>query len=136
MHLQRAHSKTIVIKAVATENNLSETAFFVPPEHGYNLRWFTPAVEVDLCGHATLATAHVIFNLLGCANDRITFSTRSGNLFVTKKLDRLEMDFPALKITQCEIGEQLSAALGQTPVELWAGNDDPPYSKPRATFAT
>ena len=114
---------TDLMQAIAAENNLSETAFFVPTEHGFALRWFTPTNEVDLCGHATLATAHVIFDLLGYDKDRITFSTRSGNLFVTKQADRLEMDFPALKIVQREISEQFSAALGQTPVALWAGDD-------------
>ena len=112
-----------LMQAIAAENNLSETAFFVPNEKGFHLRWFTPAHEVDLCGHATLATAHVIFDMLDYDKERITFSTRSGNLFVTKKQNCLEMDFPALNIARREISEQFIAALGQAPVELWAGDD-------------
>lgn len=112
-----------LMQAIAAENNLAETAFFVPNENGFDLRWFTPAHEVDLCGHATLAAAHVIFDILGYDKQRIVFSTRSGDLFVTKKNNRLEMDFPALKITRREISAQFIIALGQAPLELWAGDD-------------
>ena len=66
-----------LLQAIANENNLSETAFFVPTEHGFHLRWFTPVAEVDLCGHATLATAHVLFNILGYTVKQITFLTKS-----------------------------------------------------------
>lgn len=112
-----------LMQAIAEENNLAETAFFVPNKNGFHLRWFTPAHEVDLCGHATLASAHVIFTILGYNNERITFSTRSGDLFVARKNNQLEMDFPALKVVRREISEQFIAALGQTPIELWAGDD-------------
>lgn len=112
-----------LMQAIAAENNLAETAFFVPHEKAFRLRWFTPVQEVDLCGHATLAAAHVIFDTLGYDNDRIAFSTRSGELFVEKKNNRLEMDFPAIKITRREITERIIAALGQAPVELWSGDD-------------
>ena len=112
-----------LMQAIAEENNLAETAFFVTFEKGFQLRWFTPVREVELCGHATLATAHVIFDILGYDKDCITFSTRSGDLFVSKKRNQLEMDFPALKMARHEIKEQFVAALGQTPVELWAGDD-------------
>lgn len=67
-----------LLQAIAEENNLSETAFFVPTEKGYELRWFTPVKEVDLCGHATLAAAHVIFEMLGHSKQVIVFETRSG----------------------------------------------------------
>ncbi|MDE0702634.1 MAG: PhzF family phenazine biosynthesis protein [Rhodospirillaceae bacterium] len=88
------------MQAIALENNLSETAFFVPrdrenPDGGFDLRWFTPLIEADLCGHATLGTAWVLFNRLGHASETITFHTRSGPLTVTRDGDRLAMDFPA-----------------------------------------
>jgi PhzF family phenazine biosynthesis protein len=85
-----------VMQKIAFENGLSETAFFVQTAPArYHLRWFTPAVEVDLCGHATLASAHVLFRELGVASDLITFDTRSGPLTVARRADgKLEMDFP------------------------------------------
>ena len=84
-----------VMQAIAMENNLSETAFFVPEGDVYGLRWFTPMSEVDLCGHATLATAHVLVEHLGYKKDKIRFSTASGLLTVTREDDRLAMDFPS-----------------------------------------
>ena len=84
------------MQAVAQENNLSETAFFVPREDGeFDLRWFTPTVEVDLCGHATLGAAWVLFNRLGQTGDAVTFHTHSGPLTVSRDGFRLSMDFPA-----------------------------------------
>lgn len=80
---------------IAAENNLSETAFFVPLGDGYQLRWFTPQAEVDLCGHATLATAHVLFEHLGCPQSKLHFQTKSGELVVTKGHEGYAMDFPA-----------------------------------------
>lgn len=112
-----------LMQSIAEENNLSETAFFVPSAQGYQLRWFTPAKEVDLCGHATLATAHVIFEILGYTKPRITFATRSGELTVSKKGKLLEMDFPASPPTPCEIPETLAKALGQRPIEVWSADD-------------
>lgn len=112
-----------LMQSIAEENNLSETAFFVPSAKGYQLRWFTPAKEVDLCGHATLATAHVIFEILGYTKPRITFATRSGELTVSKKGKLLEMDFPASPPTPCEIPETLAKALGQRPIEVWSADD-------------
>jgi PhzF family phenazine biosynthesis protein len=82
-----------VLQAIAQENNLSETAFFVPQENGYHIRWFTPVAEVDLCGHATLATAFVIFNYLDRSSSQITFRSRSGKLTVVRERDLLSMDF-------------------------------------------
>ena len=78
-----------IMQSIAAENNLSETAFFVRNGSGYKLRWFTPAVEVDLCGHATLASAFVLFNLLGEKQDRIVFETKSGSLTVVRRGDLL-----------------------------------------------
>ena len=112
-----------LLQAIAEENNLSETAFFVPSEKGYRLRWFTPVKEVDLCGHATLATAHILFEKLGYTRPVITFETRSGDLFVKKSGQQLEMDFPASSLTPCEISATLVEGLGQRPIEVWAAED-------------
>jgi predicted PhzF superfamily epimerase YddE/YHI9 len=84
------------MQAIAAENNLAETAFFVPEGDGYHLRWFTPVNEVDLCGHATLAAAFVLFQSLGVTGDTVSFSTRSGDLTVARNGDLLELDFPAI----------------------------------------
>jgi predicted PhzF superfamily epimerase YddE/YHI9 len=81
--------------AIAAENNLSETAFFVREANGYRLRWFTPATEVDLCGHATLAAATVLFERLGHDEPRIDFASRSGPLAVRRSGERYTLDFPA-----------------------------------------
>ncbi len=84
------------MQALAKENNLSETAFFVPEGDGYRLRWFTPTVEVKLCGHATLATAHILFTELGYKEDEIRFQSLSGELTITRVGDdRIQLDFPA-----------------------------------------
>jgi PhzF family phenazine biosynthesis protein len=84
-----------LMQRIAAENNLSETAFFVPSEDHYDLRWFTPTVEVDLCGHATLATAHVLFEHLGQEGDVVVFHSQSGPIAVWKDNDFLVMDFPS-----------------------------------------
>lgn len=112
-----------LLQAIAEENNLSETAFFVPSETGFDLRWFTPVKEVDLCGHATLATAHVLFDILGYAGPSITFETRSGELIVERKGEWLEMNFPACPPTPCEPFEILSKGLGQQPLEVLVADD-------------
>ena len=111
------------LQAIAEENNLSETAFFIPTEKGFALRWFTPVKEVDLCGHATLATAHVIFNILSYDKPVISFETRSGELRVEKHGDLLTMDFPACPPTPCEIAETLVKGLGTRPREVLAADD-------------
>ena len=100
------------MQRIAAENNLSETAFFVPKEDHYELRWFTPNIEVDLCGHATLATAHVLFEHLGQEGDTIIFHTKSGELTVWKDRDFLTMDFPSRPAEPTDIPEHLSAGLG------------------------
>lgn len=86
---------TATMQSIAAENNLAETAFFVANGSGFELRWFTPALEVDLCGHATLATAHVLFAHLGYKADQIRFFTRSGDLIVEKVSNGYRMDFPS-----------------------------------------
>jgi len=82
-----------VLQAIAIEHNLSETAFFVPSESAYELRWFTPTTEVDLCGHATLASAYVLFQELGVQHHELSFFTRSGTLRVGRVLSGYCMDF-------------------------------------------
>lgn len=101
-----------VLQAIAEENNLSETAFFLPAGDGFELRWFTPVAEVDLCGHATLATAHVLFEHLDYAGQTIHFATRSGSLSVRKNGSLLEMNFPASEPQPCEAPAALLAGLG------------------------
>jgi len=113
-----------LLQAIAQENNLSETAFFVPGASGYELRWFTPVDEVDLCGHATLATAHVIFETFGYSGPVIPFETRSGELFVKKLGKRLQMDFPAQPPLPCEPPGNLARGLGGLrPLECLAAAD-------------
>jgi PhzF family phenazine biosynthesis protein len=101
-----------LLQNIAQANNLSETAFFVPYQDKFQLRWFTPSHEVDLCGHATLAAAHVLFNHLGHKKSEICFSTKSGDLLVTKKLNGLEMDFPASLPKPVKAPDNLLLGLG------------------------
>ena len=112
-----------ILQAIAQENNLSETAFFVPSDKGFELRWFTPVTEVDLCGHATLATAHIIFEALGYPQKSITFETRRGELIVKKKGGKLEMDFPAYPPAPHMLSETLIKGLGQRPIEVLVADD-------------
>jgi PhzF family phenazine biosynthesis protein len=111
------------MQSIAAENNLSETAFFAREGDGYHLRWFTPAVEVDLCGHATLASAWVLFNKLGHADDSVTFHTLSGKLEVARQGDLLVMDFPARPANPVEPCAGLLEALGGTPEAVLAARD-------------
>ncbi|MDQ7063877.1 MAG: PhzF family phenazine biosynthesis protein [candidate division KSB1 bacterium] len=104
-----------LLQAIAAENNLSETAYFVPRSDGYHIRWFTPASEVDLCGHATLASAFVIFHFLQELSSTIQFESRSGQLTVTRDGDWLVMNFPAQPPTPCDQPQALAQGLGQTP---------------------
>lgn len=90
-----------LLRSVAAENNLSETAYFVPNGDAFDLRWFTPRQEVQLCGHATLASAFVLFNILQPERRSVRFETRSGPLSVTRSTDRVSMDFPALVTWVC-----------------------------------
>lgn len=112
-----------LLQAIAAENNLSETAFFVPQSNQFHLRWFTPVIEVDLCGHATLASAWVIFNELEPTRTSVTFSTRSGDLTVQRDGELLVMDFPAYTLTACEAPEALIAGLGRAPQAVFASED-------------
>jgi len=108
---------------IAAENNLAETAFIVPREGGYDLRWFTPTVEVDLCGHATLAAGYVVLNHLRSDLDSVTFETVSGELTVSRDGDRLSMDFPARPPVPVSVSEALSDALGKVPSEVHMSRD-------------
>lgn len=109
-----------LMQRLALENNLSETVFFVPsvkPDADYEIRWFTPAVEINLCGHATLASAYVLFFVLGYGKPVIRFQSKSGILRITKNGDKLNMDFPAWKPDPInEWHPELSKALGNLPV--------------------
>ncbi|NMZ48986.1 PhzF family phenazine biosynthesis isomerase [Pseudomonas poae] len=111
------------LQNIAAENNLSETAYFVPRGEHYELRWFTPQVEVDLCGHATLAAAWVLFHALADAPQVLRFATRSGELRVTRHGDELAMDFPARHPERCEPPAELLSALGIEHAEVF-GTDD------------
>lgn len=112
-----------VLRAIAGENNLSETAFLVPDGEGFGLRWFTPEDEVDLCGHATLATAHVLFEHLGFRGDEIVFNSRSGPLRVCHSDGELELDFPADPSREIAIPNGMAEALGAKPRQAFEGSD-------------
>ncbi len=112
-----------LLQAIAEENNLSETAFIIPAGDGFALRWFTPSTEVGLCGHATLASAHVLFEHLDYRAPQIKFDTRSGRLAVEKTSSGLRMDFPAIPARPCATPEQLIQALGRTPIRVLANED-------------
>lgn len=111
------------LQNIAAENNLSETAFIVANEQGYELRWFTPAIEVDLCGHATLAAGFVVLEHLRPALDAVAFETMSGVLEVWREGDRLAMDFPARAPTPVAVSQELSEALGAAPSEVHMSRD-------------
>lgn len=112
-----------LMQKITWENNLSETAFAVKEGQRYHLRWFTPGGEIDLCGHATLATAFVILSFYEQGADAVRFITRSGELTVTKRGELLEMDFPAYELKSTEVTEEMSIALGAKPKEAWLGRD-------------
>ena len=111
------------MQQIAAENNLSETAFFVKEGDGYALRWFTPGCEVDLCGHATLATSYVIFNYLEQTAESIKFTSKSGLLEVTRAGELLVLDFPANPPAVIAAPEFLSEGLGCAPLEVWRAGD-------------
>jgi PhzF family phenazine biosynthesis protein len=109
-----------LLQAIAMENNLSETAYLVTAAEGYELRWFTPLVEVDLCGHATLAAAHVLFEHLDYGGNAISFHTRSGLLRVHRSGARLTLDFPATALHSIDVDIAVCKALGATASEALA----------------
>lgn len=112
-----------LMQKIAIENNLSETAFAVKNGNNYRLRWFTPGGEVDLCGHATLATAYVITHFVEPGAKIIHFETLSGLLHVTRKDELLTLDFPSYQPKPIPITEQMTMAIGITPVEAYIDAD-------------
>ena len=112
-----------MMQSIAKENNLSETAFFVPTEHEFHIRWFTPVAEVNLCGHATLASAYVIFTFLGFEENTIHFESKSGFLKVEKNNGLLVMDFPSQPPIPCQTPDEIVQAFKNTPVECLKSED-------------
>ncbi len=113
------------MQSIAAENNLAETAFIVPKGNDFEIRWFTPAVEVALCGHATLATAFVLFNCLNYSKSEIVFySLHSGILKVTRQGETLFLNFPADNLEKQNDLHQLKACIGVEPQELYKGKTD------------
>lgn len=111
------------LQQITNENSLSETAFAVKEGDGYHLRWFTPGGEIDLCGHATLATAYVLANYFETRKTEIHFYTQSGELIVRKKGELYEMDFPPYEIKPVNVTDEMTEAIGFRPVEAWLGRD-------------
>ncbi|WP_411346573.1 PhzF family phenazine biosynthesis protein [Paenibacillus sp. WLX1005] len=111
------------MQQIATENNLSETAFAVKEDEDYRLRWFTPAAEIDLCGHATLATAFVLAQYYEPKAEQFVFHTLSGTLVVKRSEDRYELDFPSRIPEPIAISEDMIQALGVTPSEAYLSRD-------------
>jgi len=114
-----------LLQRIAAENNLSETAFFVSCGDDFELRWFTPEVEVDLCGHATLASAHTLFSHLNYTADSITFHTRSGPLTVSRVGNALVMNFPAPALVPKAVEVAVSNALGATAIDAAIPDTNP-----------
>jgi PhzF family phenazine biosynthesis protein len=112
------------MQSIAAENNLAETAFYIRKNGGFHIRWFTPGVEVDLCGHATLAAAHVIMELRREARQgRVVFDSKSGELVVTRESDLYALDFPSRPPLETSIDPRLFDALGATPKHALAARD-------------
>ena len=112
-----------ILQSIAQENNLSETAFFVRTADDYQIRWFTPVAEVDLCGHATLASAYVFFTHIAPSRQRVTFDSASGPLHVERNAGRLCMNFPSQPPAACEAPEELIAGLGKAPTSVLSCED-------------
>ena len=112
-----------LMMSITRENNLSETAFAVKNGGIYDLRWFTPGGEIDLCGHATLACAFILLNFYEQGEKRIIFSTMSGRLTVNRRADLYEMDFPAYDLKQVPVSSELADALGAVPSAAYLGRD-------------
>lgn len=112
-----------IMQKIALENNLSETAFAVKEGEHYHLRWFTPGGEVELCGHATLATAYIITRFIEPGCSKICFDTLSGLLTVNKSGDLMTMDFPSYKLKAIETTDEIINAIGVKPKEAYMGDD-------------
>ncbi len=109
-----------IMQKIAAENNLSETAFYVPEKDGFYIRWFTPTTEVELCGHATLASAHVLFQHENYLKNEIIFYCKVGILKVTKSNQYIHLDFPASPLQPSKVPDLLSSALGKIPLEYYS----------------
>ena len=109
----------ILMQKIAAENNLSETAFYVPEKDGFYIRWFTPTTEVELCGHATLASAHVLFEHEQYLKNEIIFYCQVGKLKVTKSNGLIHLDFPSSSLQETKIPSSLITALGKTPLSYY-----------------
>ncbi|HPJ94772.1 MAG TPA: PhzF family phenazine biosynthesis protein [Deltaproteobacteria bacterium] len=112
-----------ILQSIAQENNLSETAFFVGGGNELQIRWFTPVAEVDLCGHATLASAYVFFTHIDPSCNRVTFNSASGPLHVERKEGRLCMNFPSQPPKACTAPDDLITGLGKTPAAVLSSED-------------
>ena len=112
-----------IMQKIAAENNLSETAFVVRSGRHFEMRWFTPEIEIDLCGHATLASAHVIFNHTSLEDKTILFRYKAGTLTVYNRAPLLSMDFPAISGRKVTVSKKLEAALGKKPKEVYMARD-------------
>ena len=120
--MERWPEEDLMLK-ITRENNLSETAFVVKEGEEYRLRWFTPGGEIDLCGHATLAAAHIITRFVEPGVERVGFQTLSGLLTVRAEGELLSMDFPAYQLKRLEVTEEITQALGARPSEVWRARD-------------
>lgn len=112
-----------LMQRIALENNLSETAFFVREGDKYHIRWFTPTAEVDMCGHATLASAYVLFECMEFQEEEIVFSSRSGDLHVCRDSEMYMMDFPTQHIELCDLPSEIADAFEVTPIECYRSMD-------------
>ncbi|MFQ5709537.1 MAG: PhzF family phenazine biosynthesis protein, partial [bacterium] len=112
-----------VMQSIAEENNLSETAFFIPTQKGFHIRWFTPVAEVDLCGHATLAAAYVLYHCLAYENESIVFESKSGILNVSRRDNLLVMDFPAQPPSICETPQEIEKTFDIKPIKCLKSED-------------
>lgn len=112
-----------LMQQIAIENNLSETAFVVPEGDAYRLRWFTPGGEIDLCGHATLATAYVLSKFVKPEQETFRFHTMKHDLLVTKQGELFSMEFPAYVLEPVAVTEEMAEAIGVQPVEAYMGRD-------------
>ncbi|MFT3908156.1 MAG: PhzF family phenazine biosynthesis protein [Ferruginibacter sp.] len=108
---------------IAAENAVAETAFFIPNKDGFDLRWFTPEFEMDLCGHATLATAHILKTVMGYSKDKIIFQSKSGELSVRIDQDLYSLDFPSRKPVPVELPDNIRRSLSKQPIEIYRSRD-------------
>jgi len=112
-----------LMQKIALENNLSETAFFVREGEKFHIRWFTPTSEVDMCGHATLSCAFVLFEILGYEDERIVFHSKSGDLHVKRDAQMIVMDFPAQEMLTCKAHESIKEAFETEPIACYKAMD-------------